>query len=105
MKTEKISKKLEANAYEPITQAEKRYQMNAQAILFNYFSALKSQPIYVTTENVSDAIELLKLSAELGGFPLLDVVYADQEALPLESRKELGMLVTLLRVLVRENSS
>ena len=95
MKTEKISKMLIESVYEPITQAGNRYQMNAQAVLYNYFSALKSYPIYVTTENVNDAIELLKLSAELGGFPLLDVVYADQGALPVESRKELSMLTTL----------
>ena len=36
---------------------------------------MKTYPIYVHAENYKDAIEFIYLSYELGGFPLVDIVF------------------------------
>ena len=45
----------------------------AQAILYNYFSSLKTYPVMVNEQNVDQFIKFMKLSLEMGGFPLCKV--------------------------------
>ena len=59
----------------PVKLAGVEYQANAQAILYNYFSTLKTYPVYVDAQNYKDVIEFIYLSYELGGFPLVDIVF------------------------------
>ena len=55
-----------------------RYLPYAQAILYNYFSALITYPVYVHAQNADDVVEFMKLSLEMGGFPLCDAIYEDE---------------------------
>ena len=62
---------------------------------------MKSSTVTINTENVKESIELLKLSCELGGFPILKVK-TDVDDLG-DDAKTLNQLSRLQRVLIKEN--
>ena len=63
--------------FKPVTVDEIEYKANAQALLYRYFTTMKSSTLKVTPENAKEAVELLQISCELGGFPILTVKTAE----------------------------
>ena len=72
-KDKKISAALKDSQFKPVTVDEVEYKANAQALLYRYFTTMKSQKITVTPQNIKEAIEMLQISCDLGGFPILKV--------------------------------
>ena len=101
-KIKKISQALQDNLFKPVTVDGVEYKANAQALLYRYFTTMKSSTVTITSENVKESIELLKLSCELGGFPILKVK-TEVEDLG-EDKNTLIQLSRLQRVLVKENT-
>ena len=104
-----MSQQIKTNGYKPIERAQIKYLPNAQAMLYSYFSTMKSYPIYMTSENFNEALELITLSLELGGFPLLDVVFeADDKDFEageggLGNNSSVSQVFSLQRALLKEN--
>ena len=92
---------LQDNLYKPVTIDGIEYKANAQALLYRYFATLQSLTVVVTLDNVKDAIELLKLSCELGGFPILNAKFGLDDFG--EDKESLVSLSRLQRVLIMEN--
>ena len=78
IKAKRITKQIEDNDYQPVTdKSGAKFVPSAQAILYSYFSSLVTYPMYVHLDNANDAVEFVTLSIELGGFPLVDAVFED----------------------------
>ena len=78
IKMKKISEKVEATNFGIVEEPEGvRYLPYAQAILYNYFSAIETYPLKINSQNVTDAKNFIKLSLNLGGFPLCDPIYEE----------------------------
>ena len=87
--------------FKPVTVDEVEYKANAQALLYRYFTTMKSLTLAVTPENAKETVELLKLSCELGGFPIIKVKTGEGDLG--ESRDSLIQLNRLQRILTKEN--
>ena len=72
---QKIRTELQLNDYKPTVVNGIAYKANAQAVLQKYFSTLMTYPMYINAANCEVALEVMKLSIELGGFPLIDLVF------------------------------
>lgn len=80
IKAKKIAKRVEDNDFSGVDDHSSgvRYLPYVQAIVYNYFSALTTFPVYVHAQNADDVVDFLMLSLEMGGFPLCDAVYEDE---------------------------
>jgi hypothetical protein len=74
-KRKKIQELFLENDFMPVTLNGVEYLPNVQAVLYNYFQTMTTYPVYVNSDNHQDAKELINLSFELGGFPLIDPVF------------------------------
>ena len=58
-KSMRISAELQDSLFKPVTIDGVEYKTNAQALLYRYFTTMKSSTINVTKKNVKESIELL----------------------------------------------
>ena len=78
IKANQVARKVTENDFsEFVDQSGVRYLPYAQAILYNYFSTLTMYPVYLHEQNTDDFVAFMRLSLEMGGFPLCDVIYED----------------------------
>ena len=62
-------------------------------MLYKYSSTLMTYPMYVDSRNCKAALEIMKMSIELGGFPLIDLVFEPAESDQVQ--KQFGELQSL----------